>query len=119
MPPCWPHPVQSTQEYRRVLERHGLIWPGQHVCHIIASANGGADHPTNYTVLGDGWNTYSRHVHDDINCFLVGAARAKAAVEVSRKYVNRKGEVYEGPDGAKLAANGARKLKALLAELRN
>lgn len=107
--------MQSTQDYRRVLQRHGLIHGDQHICHIIASAHGGADHLDNYAVLGQGWNVYSRHEHDDINCFLVGPSKAQAAVEASRKFGNRKGKFYKGPDGPKLVASGARKLKGLLA----
>lgn len=99
-----------------MLERHGLIWRNQHVCHIVAATNGGADHPSNYAILGEGWNCYSRHVHDDINCFLVGKAKAAAAVEVSRRYGNRRGKYYDGPDATHLVKSGARKLKGLLAE---
>lgn len=107
-------PVQSTAEYRRLLEPHGLIKPDQHVCHIIATANGGADHPANYSVFSQAYNTSTKHLHDDLTCYLVGEATAKEAVEASRRYGNKEGKKYKGPDGAILFANGKLKHKLML-----
>lgn len=97
-----------------MVQPHGMIEPDQHVCHIIATANGGADHPDNYTVFSKAYNSSTKHLHDDLTCFLVGLDKAKAAVEVSRKYGKKYGKKYEGTDGATLVANGARKHKLML-----
>lgn len=48
-PPTWTL-SQTPREYRRVLEAHHLVQPDQKVCHIIAPANGGAEHPDNYCI---------------------------------------------------------------------
>lgn len=45
--------LQSKDQFRAIMRRHGQVFAGQHVCHIIAGGSGGADHPDNY-VMGDG-----------------------------------------------------------------
>lgn len=63
--------------------------------------------------LPSSFNQFTRHDHDDLNCFLVGEARAAQAVQVSQLYGNSDRGVYSGPSAAALVAAGAAKFKTL------
>jgi hypothetical protein len=65
----------------------------KNLCHIIAKANGGADHPLNY-IMGDAvMNRKNAQFNDAYYVGLVGKKAGAAAVAISRKL----GE-YSGPD---------------------
>lgn len=90
--------------YRRRLARLGLIERDQDVFHIIAAANGGADHPDNYHCGQNGsLNRAIGSRYDHINCYLAGRAKARKAVAVSRRLGS-----YRGPSAAKLYRLGER-----------
>ena len=95
--------AMTTKEYRRKLIKAGLtINQDDHVPHIIAKANGGADHTDNYFfVVGMKCNiAWGKH-HDAYMAYHVGLARAKKAVEISKKMGG-----YKGPDAATLVRRG-------------
>ena len=72
------------------------------VCHIIASANGGADHPDNY-VFGDTRINRANSNHNDAYYVgVVGEAQGERAVVISEYMGNGKGKFYEGPSAADL-----------------
>lgn len=102
------YPVVSRSAYRKKLKAAGVDVSGQDVGHIIASANGGADHDHNYTMQGAYYNRSMGNKHDAIMCALEGIAKARLAVTASRA---QKG--YNGPSAEELVAEGNRSLKAL------
>lgn len=73
----------SRQAYRKWLGT--LIERDQDVFHIIATANGGADHPDNYDFArGSSWNRAIGRRFDDINCYQVGKIKCAKAVRISQ-----------------------------------
>ncbi|KAI3434440.1 hypothetical protein D9Q98_002517 [Chlorella vulgaris] len=76
-------------------------WPDQHQAHIIAKKNGGADHPDNYFIVSGAYNSITGTKGDHLNCYIVGHARAGAAVAVSQKLCG-----YKGPSAHVLFARG-------------
>ena len=71
----------SRATYRR---RENIRDPNTHVSHIIAEANGGADHPANY-VLADGrYNQQLQHLHDGVMFAHMSEERLRKAIGVSR-----------------------------------
>ena len=56
-----------------------------HVGHIVAEANGGANHPDNYFLLPADTNMKLQHKHDDLMFVLAGKERTAKAVRMSRK----------------------------------
>ena len=56
-----------------------------HVGHIVAEANGGANHPDNYFLLPADTNMKLQHRHDDLMFVLAGEERTAKAVRMSRK----------------------------------
>ncbi len=86
----------------------------QDVFHIIASANGGADHPDNYDfVRGRAWNIAIGNKFDDINCYMVGKSKCMKAVAISKVKANSKGKVYQGPSAQKLYTMGESAMRDL------
>ncbi len=76
----------SPAKYRAYLKRHSLIRDSQHVCHIIAKANGGADHFDNYFAAGAEFNMRSGCSNDAANVYLNGLEKGSKAVLASQKY---------------------------------
>ena len=56
-----------------------------HVGHIVARANGGANHPDNYFLLPADTNMKLQHRHDDLMFVLAGEEQTADAVRASRK----------------------------------
>jgi len=83
----------TTAKFRRQLLAKGLvIEDDQDVFHIIASANGGADHVDNYAFLGNSvLNIKLGCKNDDIVGWMTGLQKLKKAVAVSNLLGNRKG----------------------------
>lgn len=87
-----PDKCMTTATYANHLKRllGGDALKGQHVFHIIASENGGADHPDNYLFcLNSVFNQAIRHVYDDFNCFLAGKEKTIKAIKVSQRLGNK------------------------------
>jgi hypothetical protein len=92
----------TTAQYRRRREKAGFpLMPNQHVCHIIASANGGADHIDNYFVASSQFNYATGSLQDAFMVFIAGLEQAQQAVAVS-KTLNG----YRGPDALTLFRQG-------------
>ena len=81
----------STADYAKALNNSlgGQALEGQKMCHIIANANGGADHPDNYLTLGSKFNKCIGARYDYLNCLLAGQAQTERAVLVSKKMGNK------------------------------
>jgi len=68
-------------KYRKHLIEGGLLSEDQHIFHIIASANGGPDHPDNYLgALGGVFNCSIGKRMDYFCCFIAGLDKTKKAV---------------------------------------
>ena len=81
--------LMTTAKYAKHLRSLGLDLQDQDVFHIIASENGGADHPDNYLyALGSTFNRSIGANYDELCCFLAGKAKAKKAVEISMRLGN-------------------------------
>lgn len=81
----------SRAKYAAYLKQHKFLLPGDEkdVFHIIAHANGGADHPDNYLfALGSSYNRCIGDQFDDLNCFLAGEKQAVKAIQRSMKMGN-------------------------------
>lgn len=102
------YPVVTRKAYRDKLKAAGIDVSGQDVGHIIASANGGADHDHNYTMQGAYYNRSMGKKHDAIMCALEGIDKARLAVAASRA---QRG--YSGPSAEELVAEGKKCLRAL------
>ena len=88
----------TTRRYRKYLNANGRpIQPDEHICHIIAKANGGADHPLNYCVASSKINKINGRSNDAYYVGIVGLTRAREAVRISRELNN-----YTGPDAETL-----------------
>lgn len=98
----------STAQFRRrLIKANFRLFPDQDVLHIIASANGGADHVDNYVWLGNRvLNIRLGKNNDHIYCYLAGKAAAEAAVAISKIHGNRKGIKYTGKSGEDLYRSG-------------
>ena len=66
-----------------------------HVGHIVAKANGGANHPDNYFLLPADTNVKLQHRHDDLMFVLAGKERTAKAVHISRKVTGYRETVQE------------------------
>ena len=79
-----PDAYMSRQVYRKHLEETVGVYADQHVFHIIASANGGAEHPDNYLgALGDFFNQSIGNTMDYFCCFIAGLDKTELAVRRS------------------------------------
>ena len=96
-----PRPVSqpmSRDAYRKYLTDIGRPVEGdQDICHIIASANGGADHSDNYTVASSSLNRSIGNRNDSILARTVGLEATRKAVEISRSMNG-----YAGPSAEAL-----------------
>ncbi|CAE8645173.1 unnamed protein product [Polarella glacialis] len=92
----------SRAAYRKRLQDAGLLQRDQDVFHIIASANGGPDHPDSYLgALGASFNRSIGCRFDALCCFIAGLEKTEKAVrralEAERLYRSdpaRKPRVY-------------------------
>ena len=84
----------TTDSYTKWLNSSGLLTGGrkavkQDVFHIIASSNGGADHPHNYLyTLGKEFNIQISDKLDELNCYLAGVPLAAKAIGISMAIEN-------------------------------
>ena len=83
-------PLMDTAQYRK--QNLGTILGLEeshkckiHVGHIVARANGGANHPDNYFLLPADTNMKLQHRHDDLMFMLAGKKLTADAVLISRK----------------------------------
>jgi hypothetical protein len=97
----------SSSEFRQLLKDLGNPVPqSHHVCHIIAYANGGADHIDNYFVSSGQFNYATGTQHDGLNALHVGLEMAQRAVAVSRALRG-----YSGPDAETLIEEAREELR--------
>ena len=68
-------------EYRR---QRGDIKDNWDVAHIIARANGGADHPANYVPMSRPYNRRLENLHDGVIFALISDEMVREAVRASR-----------------------------------
>jgi hypothetical protein len=87
----------STQQFRaRMEERTGRKIPDDcEICHIIARANGGADHEDNYIIERRRLNRTLREKHDYVFALLAGLEQTRKAVAVSIRLSKYKGPSAE------------------------
>eukprot|EP00443_Scrippsiella_acuminata_P029972 CAMPEP_0115208214 /NCGR_PEP_ID=MMETSP0270-20121206/21114_1 /TAXON_ID=71861 /ORGANISM="Scrippsiella trochoidea, Strain CCMP3099" /LENGTH=389 /DNA_ID=CAMNT_0002621827 /DNA_START=71 /DNA_END=1237 /DNA_ORIENTATION=- len=77
-----PSEFMPRTEYRAHLEKSLGLTENQDVFHIIASANGGPDHPDNYLgALGSSFNRSLGCSMDFFCCFIAGLEKTQKAVE--------------------------------------
>lgn len=105
---------QSKEQYRAIKNKHGQVSAGQHVCHIVAAAMGGADHPDNFVMGDGGLNTSFGMYNDDLTAALVGLERARTAVAASVAHGAAAGQPYAGPTAEQLYWSGRARLLAAL-----
>jgi len=75
----------SKTQFRKLRERAGLpLNADQHVCHIIAESNGGANHIDNYFVASSSLNQSLGNRNDSYLAEAVGLEQTQRAVAVSR-----------------------------------
>ena len=76
-----------ARHLRKLLGKDEL--DGQDVFHIIANANGGADHPDNFLyALGKTFNRSIGDNYDDLCAFLAGPQKTERAIRASMTYGN-------------------------------
>ena len=87
-------PVEAEQMSRKTYRRQNRddieAWERKnnckyHVGHVVAEANGGANHPDNYIPLPADTNMKLQHRHDDLMFAFAGKERTADAVRASRK----------------------------------
>jgi hypothetical protein len=90
----------SRDAYRKHMADSGHpIEADQHVCHIIAESNGGANHSDNYMVLSATVNLATGNRNDSHFAKLAGLEKTKKAVAISIKMCG-----YDGPSAEFLCA---------------
>ena len=100
--------------FRSRLKKAGWsLKPGQDVCHIIAEANGGANHSDNFFIAGESYNRSTGNRHDQLIAYVAGREAAERAVAISRAM---KG--YSGPNAETLYRQGEEVFRAVRAENR-
>ncbi len=100
--------------FRSRMEKAGRpLRPGQDVCHIIAEANGGANHSDNFFIAGESFNRSAGNRHDALFAYIAGRDAAEKAVDISKAM---KG--YSGPDAETLYRQGKEVFRAICAEHR-
>mgnify|MGYP006149359781 CR=1 FL=1 len=93
----------TPAQYRNERIKLGCpVYADQHVLHIIAKANGGADHPDNYFVGNGKMNLALGHRNDHVMAWMVGKLQTIEAVKISKKLRN-----YRGPSALQLYQQGA------------
>lgn len=93
----------TPAQYRREFAKFdpSAVTDDSEVCHIIASANGGADARENYIMLNGAFNRRIGKRGDHIMVYLVGIHKALSAVQAS---IDLNG--YKGPSASDLYKNG-------------
>ena len=115
----------SRATYRKQLG--ALIEEDQDVFHIIATANGGADHPDNYDFAkGSTWNRAIGSNYDHVNCYQTGKIKCAKAVAISRRLGSYscstnhpKHKKYEGKGAEELYTLGEAALRDVRAKRRS
>ena len=115
----------SRAAYRKRLG--SLIESDQDVFHIVATANGGADHEDNYDFArGASWNRAIGSSADHLNCYLVGVIKCNKAVAISKLIGSHScsknhphHKKYQGKSAAELYKQGEAALRDLRAEARS
>jgi hypothetical protein len=103
--------AMSRNTYRARMAKAGFpLEDDQHVCHIISSKNGGADHSDNYIVASASFNLATGARHDAIIANFIGPKAHQRAVAVSKNF---KG------DADKLFQQGADALRTVRQANRN
>ena len=98
-PPPTDKGFMSTTEYRQLRAQCGFpLTEDQDVCHIIAHANGGANHRDNYCVASRSLNRSLGNKNDFYLAEVVGLEQTKKAVAISRT------RGYKGPGADELIA---------------
>lgn len=89
---CRPVEVEQTSRKTHRRRNHDDIEAREkknkckyHVGHIVAKANGGADHPDNYIPLPADTNMKLQHRYDDLMFAFAGKEQTADAVRISRK----------------------------------
>ena len=89
----------SKAKFRKLRERNGFpLNADQHVCHIIAESNGGANHIDNYYVASSSLNQSLGNRNDSYLAEAAGLEQTQKAVAVSRT------TGYSGPGAHELIA---------------
>jgi hypothetical protein len=86
----------SKTKYAKILNDNNLITlcpgathEGQHVFHIIATANGGPNHSDNFLyALGGSFNSFIGAKHDAFNCVLAGLEKSRLAAAAAYEVAN-------------------------------
>jgi hypothetical protein len=95
-------PEMTREEYRKHLTAFVVMGADQDVFHIIAHANGGADHALNYHFAQNrAFNRAIGDKFDHINAFLAGKEQTRLAVEASKRWSG-----YTGPSADELYKQG-------------
>jgi hypothetical protein len=94
----------SRAQFRKLMERAGVpLCKDQDVAHLIARANGGADHRDNYIVASRSLNQSLGNRNDEYLAEVAGLEQTKKAVAVSRT------TGYKGPGAEELIAMQGKK----------
>ena len=100
----------SRAQFRKLMERAGVpLRKDQDVAHLIARANGGADHRDNYFVASRSLNQSLGKRNDAYLAEVAGLEQTKKAVAVSRT------TGYKGPGAEELIAMQGKKRKRFAA----
>jgi hypothetical protein len=103
--------AMTKATFRSRMERAGRpLKPGQDVCHIIAEANGGANHSDNFFIAGEAFNRSTGNRHDQLIAYIAGREAAERAVAISRSMNG-----YSGPT-RRPSTGRARRSSALSAQ---
>ena len=89
----------SPSRCREKMRREGNpVAPGDDICHIIARANGGADHIDNYIVGCASLNRSIGNRNDSVFAKMAGLTQTRKAVAASRRWG------YDGPSAEELCS---------------
>ena len=106
--PMPPIQTQTTTEYRNWRQEIGLpLEYDQHVGHIIAKTNGGADHQDNYYPISAWINVSVGNRDDSFLAMVAGLEATRKAVAVSKRLRG-----YNGPSAEELVEIGKKRHKS-------
>jgi hypothetical protein len=104
----------TTEIFRARMRRAGRpLYQDQHVCHIIASANGGIDHSDNFFVASDRFNLATGAGHDALVAYLAGREATEQAVALCATL-----GAYHGPRADELMRVGEQAFREYRAQRR-
>ena len=110
----------DVKEMTRTVYKNKLVKAGfpvqadQDVLHIIAKANGGADHPNNYHFVGNAsLNRSLGNRNDHVMAFMAGKKATAKAVAISKELCS-----YNGPGAAQLYRDGEAEHRGLRRAIR-